>query len=191
MVADVPPSPKRVEIKAFTPSAFDPLGADALMAFARHHSWDTSKWTMPLLVAGVALLGFDADAGSYLGLTAISAGILNYILLNTQSNRQAILRTRPLLSLGRVSYGVYLFHLLVSSFVSAVLTQHGLSALPAKPMLYFLGTVALVATFWIILERPTNRLKRHFPYSRPIKLDIALRPNTDLSGKKQHERAPR
>ncbi|RWF23382.1 MAG: acyltransferase, partial [Mesorhizobium sp.] len=78
---------------------------------------------------------------------------------------------RPLLFVGRISYGIYLYH--------PILLAYAVKAQPWIPLnvseqgpgrLLVAGTATLVAASlsWFLAERPLNSLKRYFPYvARP------------------------
>lgn len=76
----------------------------------------------------------------------------------------ALLRSRPMLYLGRISYGIYLLHV----FVPHLLARAHL-VLFDKPWverftIYGATTVLLASISWFVLERPINGLKRYFTY---------------------------
>lgn len=71
--------------------------------------------------------------------------------------------------LGRISYGLYLFHAFadypLDLFCRKVM---GVTSLPLVPGvgLKAIGTVIAATISWHVLERPMNSLKRWFPYQR-------------------------
>ena len=78
----------------------------------------------------------------------------------------APLRDRRLAYLGRISYGLYLYHLMVIVFGTELARRAGLP--PRGPLtdLALVGaTLALAAASWGLLERPLLRLKDLFPYA--------------------------
>jgi peptidoglycan/LPS O-acetylase OafA/YrhL len=81
-----------------------------------------------------------------------------------------ILRFGPAVYLGRISYGLYIYH----QFVRWALEQHW-PALLDRPgnssaniaaifAVRFLATVSIASISWFAFERPINDLKRFFPY---------------------------
>jgi peptidoglycan/LPS O-acetylase OafA/YrhL len=78
-----------------------------------------------------------------------------------------VLELPPLLYLGRISYGIYIFHMLVPVLLAAIAEDVGLDY-KDQGFLYFVvaasATVAISALSWHAFEAPLNRLKRHFPY---------------------------
>ncbi|WP_027035191.1 acyltransferase family protein [Mesorhizobium ciceri] len=73
----------------------------------------------------------------------------------------------PLLGLGRISYGVYLYHpILLSLAVKAQpwiplnVSEQG----PGRFLVASAATIVAASISWVVFERPLNSLKRHFPY---------------------------
>ena len=71
--------------------------------------------------------------------------------------------SRQLRAVGRVSYGLYLWHLLV--FVAVV---HFLSSWPAVPQILVAWTLSFACTLasWWPIEKPFLRLKSRFEPAR-------------------------
>jgi len=86
------------------------------------------------------------------------------------------LESKPVIYMGKISYGIYLYHLfasllfwklfgMISSFSAGIgLNLSPLSKVLALPLInfimYMLTTVALASASWYFLERPVNRLRR-------------------------------
>lgn len=82
------------------------------------------------------------------------------------------LSLRPLVYLGKISYGLYLYHNFTPYAVREVLewTGRGASALDGLPTAFrfavLAGTTFVVASLsWMLLEEPLLGLKRHFRYA--------------------------
>lgn len=164
-----------------TPAQFDALGCGALVAWLVRYP--TQWWTAPALRSGWLL----AAAFVLFVLTYPVAGTLWTAQLRDifQSLLFALivygasvgfrgwggrlLANAALGYIGRISYGLYLFHNLVDLPVSWLLQPvPGLAALPG--MVYVAKatvTFGLAALSWHLWESPLNRLKRHFPYAGP------------------------
>lgn len=80
-----------------------------------------------------------------------------------------ILALRPVVYLGKISYGIYAYHLFTLWLLIQLFRRVGL-AFPAHGAMRFAlaapVTVAVAAASWHLFERPINQLKRYFPYSR-------------------------
>jgi peptidoglycan/LPS O-acetylase OafA/YrhL len=78
-----------------------------------------------------------------------------------------LLESQPLVYLGKISYGLYLYHGFVTWAMARVL--HALHCEPRSSLVYFLPrasvTVFVAAVSWHLIERPVSRLKRSFGYA--------------------------
>ena len=90
-----------------------------------------------------------------------------------------LLECRPLIYMGTISYGMYLFH----NFIPWICEYAGLP-LPPYGITRFLilapVTIAVAAISWHIFEKPLNALKDSFPYTRatlkPLPIHSAVEP---------------
>ena len=89
---------------------------------------------------------------------------------------QALLSTRPLLVLGKLSYGLYILHYLFDPWLKLVLHDRWILGLTGdRPLLalalFLIAAFALsltaAALSWHLFEKPILSLKRYFRYPRP------------------------
>jgi len=75
-----------------------------------------------------------------------------------------LLSAPPLVFLGRISYGIYVYHPLVPAAVVAIAATLGLSRPGGTwEKVILIGLTLLVSTVsWYSFERPLTNLKRHF-----------------------------
>ena len=82
-----------------------------------------------------------------------------------------VLEMKPLIFLGRISYGIYLYHLFIPYLYGRYLPRFGLSY-PSSLLGEFIlnaGTVLILASLsWYLIEKPINDLKQSFPYKEKI-----------------------
>jgi peptidoglycan/LPS O-acetylase OafA/YrhL len=79
-----------------------------------------------------------------------------------------LLTRKFILYLGRISYGIYIYHLPVQWMITSKGSKW-LNALPwfvPTSVVLLVATIALAALSWHFFERPINQLKRRFPYRR-------------------------
>jgi peptidoglycan/LPS O-acetylase OafA/YrhL len=102
---------------------------------------------------------------------------------------RSVLEVGPIVFLGRISYGLYLYHAFVPNLAKAVFRAAGVeltswdvprplfdfAATFAGPMaakvtavfmivLYTAVTIAIASVSWFFWERPLNGLRKHFRY---------------------------
>ena len=188
-----------IAIAAFTPMQFDVIGAGALLAILRHRrvAVQPSRAAhlaalMGLLVAvAVAVLWPDDSSASYEALFATaSAAPIVWLLLQASADRPGaarILLANPVvLYLGKISYGIYLYHLLAHAAMNKLLDAIGLPHPPFGPLLFLVDaptTVLVAALSWRFFEAPILELKRFFrDPPRPARLAHAPAGSTSGAG---------
>lgn len=121
-----------------------------------------------LMVAGYVLrdLGPPGYGGprASLGVSALALGSAGVVLGAWRTSNPAILaplRLPPMVTLGQISYGLYVFHMpvVMNEWVLAI----PFAFLIPKPWGAFLLTLALAVASWRWLERPLLRLKDREP----------------------------
>ncbi|HET9209280.1 MAG TPA: acyltransferase [Thermoanaerobaculia bacterium] len=164
-----------------------PLGLGALLAEAE---WtgdgsEVRRWLrriflgvgLPLLVATQTFWFLQRARTSwfYLGFVDVAFGLLSVatLLELTRRSEPAASRWlprafawRPLVGLGKISYGVYVGHRLLMAVWPAALARSGAPPLPPSINLLALSacSIALAAISWFGVERPILTLKRKLPY---------------------------
>ena len=114
-------------------------------------------------IPGVAALVKEAAYAVIAGLVLVPAAYGS-----VGSGLGAVLASGPARWLGRVSYGVFLWHLLVLSWVYSLTGWDAFSGrMLAVAVLTVLGSVAVAALSWVVVERPAlalaDRLTRRPP----------------------------
>jgi peptidoglycan/LPS O-acetylase OafA/YrhL len=114
-------------------------------------------------------------------LAALACGGILVAVLGSSDSFTAPLRSAPLVYLGRISYGLYVYHELVLKFDDVLFPDYAVSASQMLAHWFFglAGTVALAAASYRWIELPFLRLKRErftVGASRP---DGDLRRETD------------
>lgn len=164
------------------PASMDALGAGALLAVYRSEGASRAGGAFGLLAAlcfagylvadlsqpASALGGWAQWTASELLLIPVFLFVTNAAVEGIKGPVGMVLANRQMRFLGRISYGIYLYHFLVLWAVIALF--------PAAPALTEQGPVRLIvcggltvlaaSLSWFLLEEPLNRLKRNFPYTR-------------------------
>ena len=109
-----------------------------------------------------AFFAFADTASAMVFVWLVSAAAIGF-----RGPVRAFLEQRPLRYLGKISYGIYVYHNLVPVPLIAVLSYLGVTyRVPGLKNFVFSAIVTLIvaALSWELFERPINRLKRHFEY---------------------------
>ena len=107
-------------------------------------------------------------------MSMIYACLFSWAATGVQGPVGHILRFRPLVYLGRISYGLYVYHLFVSfglwrieNWLGHFIHKNHAAQLVNNFGVRFTITVAIASASWFLLEKPLNDLKRFFPISKP------------------------
>lgn len=109
-------------------------------------------------------LGYDfLPAAKLVGFTMLSTGVILWVIIGQDSNSpiRRLLRGRPLVQVGRVSYGLYLYHYPVFYFFGF----RDLNAAPpsiTKLLVALAVTVLITVASYRFIEVPILRLKERF-----------------------------
>ncbi|KEZ19813.1 putative membrane-located cell surface saccharide saccharideacetylase protein [Sphingobium yanoikuyae] len=165
--------PETVAFTTLPFSSFDALAGGALLAMADHRR-KLSHW-FPMVVP-LALLGilFSWQFSSWLIVhidetlcVLLFAGVVAFARQGYRGPAQWILGNPILRYLGRISYGMYLYHLFVMAFLFRDAARYSVMFQSRGWALMLFGTVitvALASLSWYLLEAPINRLKQRFPF---------------------------
>jgi peptidoglycan/LPS O-acetylase OafA/YrhL len=155
----------------------DGLAVGSLIALGlRTRAWRQASWTrLAVWAAGAGLAGVVWAAGGHgawidsflaLGFGGLVLGAV--CAENGRSVYARLLRWRGLRFLGRISYGLYLTHVIVLALLGGVdlYLDRVLPAAAAAALIVamrFAAAVAVATALWYGFERPILGLKRYFP----------------------------
>jgi peptidoglycan/LPS O-acetylase OafA/YrhL len=165
----------------------DSLGLGALLAIAFQARGDRVRATLTRIVLPLglaiyltvlALSHYRIDDRAMLALDKTGAALAFCSLVGVASIglrglSGRVLEYGPIVYLGKISYGIYIFHLLVPLIAFAWFAKHLGIDYSNRGFINFLATsaatIAVAALSWQFFEAPINRLKRHFPYKpKPV-----------------------
>jgi len=170
-------------IRVLPMGCLDPLGTGALLAIASQRTLGARLRAEQIrkvgIVCGLPLLGFALILRHFLDPSAL--------LLNAISDAAAVLFSvwlvggaavgfkgwagrllewKPLVYVGTISYGMYIYHVFVPHELWPRLEHRGFPMLP-EPLRFFFycaATLMISALSWHLFEGPINNLKRYFEY---------------------------
>jgi len=182
----------------FTLAVLDCLGMGALIAVLadidRTHAL-LRRWNriaLPVGLTGVLVL---LAIAYYRGVTAnfvlgetFLALVLAWVVVRASWGFKGpvggLLRWQPIVYLGMISYGIYIFHAFVPILLVWIGNRFGVEFTGYPRLLNFVlvssVTIVIAAASWRLFERPINGLKRYFPYRddrRPEFATASLEPS--------------
>lgn len=124
------------------------------------------RWMpMWLLLAAVAVcqLGTELQGATRLGVHLLFCALLLSLIVNPAHVFSKLLNSRPLVFLGTISYGLYLYHTFVIQIVVKLAATRGWVLAPALLFgVVAAASTALAALSFRFFERPAMRLKHRF-----------------------------
>jgi len=151
----------------------DGIATGSLLAVGLHCIELSRRAWLAIAVAGI-LVGFCA-AGTVAGGTAwldtaLSAGFGGMVLgaiasTGARNPVNAVLRRGPLAFLGKISYGMYMVHIMVFIYFGWFdqrMNAHGVVGRMAVVAFRLVASVAAASVLWYGLESRILRLKRYF-----------------------------
>lgn len=165
------------------PVCLDTLAAGALLAVLIYEpgAWPRRRRALALIgwvgfATYITLTILDyvklsSVAGFVISTTAFAlgaAGLIGHAAFGFSGWRRSILQFRPLVYVGAISYGLYLYHEIVSTLLDDLIAAGTLHSGAASLVALKFGLTFLAAAIsWKFFERPINNLKRFFPYEQP------------------------
>lgn len=161
----------------------------ACLAFAWRDPKDKSiaRFALPALLIGLAVyvlsslichsFSWDLNLQYVLGLTGASLAAVALLALALQDGvLRRLCSISPLRFMGRISYGFYIFHILLQGFIDAISrhivhTNSGSSYQIARLLVAFPLSLLVSWISFHLLETPFLRLKRHFPMRPPLAVE--------------------
>jgi peptidoglycan/LPS O-acetylase OafA/YrhL len=175
-----------VQIYVFPLSSLDALGLGGLLAFFTHHQNQYARtkqdlcnfglWVcLPIISFFILLNPILKDlemlavivkptvlAVFYVWLVNRAAGKFNGLL-------GKILELKPLIFIGKISYGLYVYHFFMNPLFSKLFTTFDLSNKVSASLtiaIKFTATFAIAILSWFLIEKPIDNFKHHFSYAK-------------------------
>jgi peptidoglycan/LPS O-acetylase OafA/YrhL len=164
------------------PASMDALATGALLAAYRGRTdawprWMQLSW-MPLAAAAAIALWLKSvpmtpqlDWMAWIGAEVFPLVPLVMLVGCCSSGLKGpfgrMLELQPIMAIGRISYGIYLFHPIVLSLIVKAQPWIPMNVSEQGPARFVIGSMAtliIASISWAIFEKPLNNLKRYFPY---------------------------
>jgi peptidoglycan/LPS O-acetylase OafA/YrhL len=147
------------------------LGAALAVVLTRHESVRvlqllSSRWLAACALASLAvpwLVLYERDGPitrsvAYGFVSIAGAALIGSVVVLPTSLVARMLRTRPLVAIGRVSYGIYLFNFPIFRWVQAQAWST-----PRKLLVEYSATAIVTLASWFLVEQPARKFRRRFP----------------------------
>jgi peptidoglycan/LPS O-acetylase OafA/YrhL len=163
-------------------SNIDSLGLGALLGYLSLNAKDYLATGRKLALAGffVALPAYAVDfilrkvydihspfqsGYSRTCLALFFVGVIFHASIGLKGIAGKVLSLKPLIYIGKISYGLYIYHNFVPFFVERLWPVFGLEpefTTNGYFLVHMTATFLIAALSWHLLEKPLNDLKRHF-----------------------------
>jgi len=185
-------------------SCLDTLGVGALLALRKDHISGQQSREYPFGKAGL-WVGFAAlgafillramHQGTWVGYTLFDLGTAllgSWVVLRASTGFRGsigrLLEIKPLVYLGTISYGIYVYHNFIPYIMHDTLHLPSIADLLKLPSAWPLDSllkggiaISIAALSWHFFERPINNLKRYFKYyylnQAVYQIDAAITPS--------------
>lgn len=159
------------------PACADQLGMGALLAYLHQQRITIPKGRSNLLIAVTLTVTLVMTTGSwketlsysiYYSVQPLVESLL-YLLIIDRATRPVsepwvkLLAWRPMVYIGTISYGIYLWHGL---FLTNPYIPHGIVLFVAV----WVVSVGLATVSWFILEKPLNDLRHRYRYGADVRI---------------------
>ena len=175
-----------------TPTVLDALGLGCLLAYLWRKTSSADRFARWAVILALVLGGlyegmtvFDTPAYARDALKLIPLALFCMWLVHRASRgftgwTGRLLRARPLVYVGKISYAIYLLHTLtvnlIETRIGSSLPVFGQPGLPLFVAVMVI-TVGAASLSWRFFEQPINSLKDRFPYAQrfqPFEEKVAL-----------------
>jgi len=175
---------ENVPVTVLTPACLDGFGYGALLAYVHVFEKMRNPWLRKLFYAIIPVYILLSVSGTNIySMTfgRMCVGVFAMFVIEGTVNGYKgrfgkFLESRQIVYLGKISYGLYLYHLFATIVLMKIILKISetgkLFSIDLKPVtdilaqplinfvLYFGVTVGLAAASWHLIERPANRLRR-------------------------------
>jgi peptidoglycan/LPS O-acetylase OafA/YrhL len=164
-------------------SALDALGLGSLLAIASDRGFSTERlhtffrrYALPIGLAGVvileALISTKIEWRGYViffdtAMALCFCWLVSAAASGFRGRIGALLESGPLIYCGKITYGIYMYHLFMPVLLAKIFSLFG-AKYPGLGWLNLMyatvATLIIASLSWYLFEQPINNLKRYFSY---------------------------
>ena len=171
-----------IALRVITLSCLDALGIGALLAFSKYKNLEQFyKLGNSKAYNGLGLVLFFVWLGGSLTrphpyligviynliTLTLFAWLIHQASIGFEGPVKQVLETKPIIYLGKISYGLYIYHNFMPFLVAMILRRLHMSSPQHKTSQFLLSataTILVASCSWLLVERPINDLKNRFDY---------------------------
>jgi len=139
------------------------LGTPALLLLLIAAAWHLRQGTPHMLAVNVLLDPLAAGA--------VFAALIARTARGFTGVGKAVLEFKPLLYLGKISYGLYIYHNFIQRPLWRLYDRLHVAP-PGNIWIEFAiraaATILVASVSWYLIEKPINSLKKFFEYAKPV-----------------------
>jgi peptidoglycan/LPS O-acetylase OafA/YrhL len=141
-----------------------------------------------LFSAAGLLHGFVVSVFHSTAIALLALPVIHKASTGFQGKIGTTLESKPMVYIGKISYGLYLYHSFIPKLYQKAVEKLNLQnvSLPFTEgytldsflanqyltfPLYFLTAIIVASVSWFLIERPINNLKNRFGYERKINIE--------------------
>jgi peptidoglycan/LPS O-acetylase OafA/YrhL len=113
-----------------------------------------------------AMSAYNLILGRFL-ISLLTFYLIAKSIIGRSKNLRTIFEQKYVMFLGKISYGMYFYHLFVQRFIDYYLTQVHHTTIKGPYVMfvvYFAATILVSVLSWYVVESPMNGLKKNFKY---------------------------
>jgi peptidoglycan/LPS O-acetylase OafA/YrhL len=170
----------KFEVYILTPSNLDTLGLGALLAyFVTYLPRSVVRLRWASLALGIATFGAALVLKKLFNdnsIVSLSIGLITLWMVSMAADGfpgiiGRIISWAPIIYIGRISYGIYVYHYFVPIVMRPVFDRMGIGeGNVVFAAICFVITIIIASLSWFLMEKPINELKDRFaPTAKPAR----------------------
>jgi peptidoglycan/LPS O-acetylase OafA/YrhL len=169
-----------VQIYVFPLTSLDSLGLGALLAFLIHYQYDRTKQSLcnlglwicfPILILSIIFQKIEVFEILFKPtiLALFYVWLVNHAAVGFCGFVGKILELEPLVFIGKISYGLYIYHyFMIPIFFKVFRSPDSANKVSVsfEIVLEFSATLIVAMLSWFLIEKPINNIKHKFSYRK-------------------------
>ena len=160
-------------------NSMDAFGMGALLAYVkRYKKHFLKKLMVPMLAVLFIMIFFNFGFYPLFSVQTFTSILTTLVLINLIGDEQkglySFLQWPPFVFIGKISYGIYLYHTFIPGYLDTFFNYFGRDRSNFNEILTFLidfsVLILLSSISWYLIESPINNLKKRFSFKKTDEL---------------------